>query len=172
MDFPSYDLKQVEITREMIEAVGATPKEAYMGRDLLCVFEDEDIILNLNPDMDKLRQIDGLLLQVTAAGRSVDCVSRSFAPKLNVFEDPVCGSGHCHIVPYWTNKLQKQNIVAYQASKRGGGRFTVAWKMVELNLAVMHLCIQSLILILEFDFHILIETNIHKGPRSNLRLLL
>lgn len=103
----------------MIKQVFA-PKEAYMGRDLLCIFENEDTIRKLNPDMDKLKQIDGLLLQVTAAGRNVDCVSRSFAPKLNVSEEPVCGSGHCHIVPYWINRLQKQNIVAYEASKRGG----------------------------------------------------
>lgn len=120
MDFPAYDLKQVEITKEMIEAIGVTPREAYMGRDLLCIFDNEDIIKQLNPDIDKLKQIDGLLLQVTAPGRDIDCVSRSFAPKLNVLEDPVCGSGHCHIVPYWVNKLNKQSIVAYQASKRGG----------------------------------------------------
>lgn len=120
MDFPAYDLKQVEVTQEMIEAIGAIPKEAYMGRDLLCIFDNEDIVRNLKPDMDKVKQIDGLLLQVTAAGRDVDCVSRSFAPKLNVSEDPVCGSGHCHIAPYWINKLNKQNIIAYQASKRGG----------------------------------------------------
>ncbi|MGN1032035.1 MAG: PhzF family phenazine biosynthesis protein, partial [Intestinibacter sp.] len=67
-----------------------------------------------------LKTIDGLLLQVTAAGKDVDCVSRSFAPKMNVDEDPVCGSGHCHIAPYWLNKLNKDSIVAYQASKRGG----------------------------------------------------
>lgn len=120
MDFPAYDLKQVEVTQEMIEAIGAIPKEAYMGRDLLCIFDNEDIVRNLKPNMDKVKQIDGLLLQVTAAGSDVDCVSRSFAPKLNVSEDPVCGSGHCHIAPYWINKLNKQSIVAYQASKRGG----------------------------------------------------
>ncbi len=57
---------------------------------------------------------------MTAKGENTDCISRSFAPKLNVVEDPVCGSGHCHIVPYWSKKLQKEDIVAYQASKRGG----------------------------------------------------
>ena len=56
----------------------------------------------------------------TAKGKEYDCVSRSFAPKLNIPEDPVCGSGHCHIVPFWAKELGKSEITAYQASKRGG----------------------------------------------------
>lgn len=120
MEFPAYRLKKVEVTKEMIDAIGAIPEEAYMGRDLLCIFDDESIVRNLSPDMEKLLELDGLLLQATAPGRDTDCVSRSFAPKLNVVEDPVCGSGHCHIAPYWSNKLGKNEIVAYQASKRGG----------------------------------------------------
>ena len=59
-------------------------------------------------------------MHVTASGKDYDCVSRSFAPKLNVTEDPVCGSGHCHIVPYWAERLGRNEIKAYQASKRGG----------------------------------------------------
>ena len=120
LDFPAYDLKPVEITDAMVDAMGARPTEAYMGRDLLCLFDDEKTVRELKPDMDKLKTIDGLLLHVTAAGKDVDCVSRSFAPKLNIIEDPVCGSGHCHIAPYWINKLNKDSIVAYQASRRGG----------------------------------------------------
>ena len=120
MEFPAYSLTKVPVTENMIEAIGAVPSEAYMGRDLLCVFDDESTVRNLKPDMDKLLKLDGLLLQVTAPGKDTDSVSRSFAPKLNVAEDPVCGSGHCHIVPYWAKKLGKGNIVAYQASKRGG----------------------------------------------------
>ena len=120
MEFPAYKLEKVPVTKAMIDAIGATPSEAYMGRDLLCVFDDEKTVRNLQPDMVKLLKLDGLLLQVTAPGKETDSVSRSFAPKLNVTEDPVCGSGHCHIVPYWAKKLNKDNIVAYQASKRGG----------------------------------------------------
>ncbi|KAH0795315.1 PhzF family phenazine biosynthesis protein [Histomonas meleagridis] len=120
MEFPAYDLKPVPITDELIEAIGVTPKEAYLGRDLMCVFEDENIIRTINPDMEKLLKVDGLLLHVTAPGNNYDCVSRSFAPKLNVIEDPVCGSGHCHIVPFWSKRLNKTEIVAFQASKRGG----------------------------------------------------
>ena len=72
------------------------------------------------PDLEKIKEIDGLLLHVTARGKDEDCVSRSFAPKLAVAEDPVCGSGHCHIIPYWADTLGKDELVAYQASKRGG----------------------------------------------------
>ncbi len=120
MEFPAYKLEKISVTEAMIDAIGAVPSEAYMGRDLLCVFDDENTVRNLQPDMEKLLKLDGLLLQVTAHGKDTDSVSRSFAPKLNIAEDPVCGSGHCHIVPYWAKRLKKDNIVAYQASKRGG----------------------------------------------------
>ncbi|NLJ79300.1 MAG: PhzF family phenazine biosynthesis protein [Tissierellia bacterium] len=120
MDFPAYELKQVEVTEDMIEAIGVTPCEAYMGRDLLCVLESEEEVRKANPDMERIKSIDGLLLHITSCGKEFDCVSRSFAPKLNIPEDPVCGSGHCHIVPYWAQKLGKDSIVAYQASQRGG----------------------------------------------------
>lgn len=120
MDFPAYELKQVEITDQMVDAIGSRPMEAYMGRDLLCVFEDESAVRNMNPDLEKVKELDGLLLQVTAPGETFDCVSRTFAPKLRVPEDPVCGSGHCHIVPYWTKRLGKDHINACQASRREG----------------------------------------------------
>ncbi|WP_333648615.1 PhzF family phenazine biosynthesis protein [Lacrimispora sp.] len=120
MDFPAYDLSPVTVTEQIIQAFGAVPKEAYMGRDLMCVFEDEATVRNLNPNLEKVKMLDGLLLHATSEGKDSDCVSRTFAPKCNVSEDPVCGSGHCHIVPYWANRLKKDKIVAYQASERGG----------------------------------------------------
>lgn len=120
MDFPAYNLQRIDVTSEMEDAIGALPSEAYMGRDLLCIFDDEDTIRKIEPDMEKVKNLDGLLLQVTAKGQEYDCVSRSFAPKLNVVEDPVCGSGHCHIVPYWARTLGKNEIIAFQASERGG----------------------------------------------------
>lgn len=123
MEFPAYELKQVEVSDAMIDALGAVPIEAYMGRDLLCIFDDANIIRKLQLDLEKVKDLDGLLLQVSAPGEQVDCISRSFAPKLQVAEDPVCGSGHCHIIPYWSRKLKKENLVAYQASKRGGTLF-------------------------------------------------
>ena len=120
MVFPAYRLKKVPVTQDMIDAIGAVPTEAYMGRDLLCVFDHADTIRNLTPDMDKLLKLDGLLLQLTATGETTDSIPRRLDPKFNVTEDPVCGSGHCHIVPYWAERLGKENIVAYQASRRGG----------------------------------------------------
>lgn len=120
MDFPAYDLKPVEVTEDIANALGAVPKEAYMGRDMLCVFDNEETVRKLTPNLEKLKNTEGLLMHVTAKGENFDCVSRSFAPKLNVAEDPVCGSGHCHIVPYWAEKLSKDEITAYQASERGG----------------------------------------------------
>ena len=133
LDFPAYDLKKVEITDEMIELIGKKPTEAYLGRDLMCVFDDEEFILSADLDSEKIKKLDGLLLHITAQHSNhslnskiknttdkIDCISRSFAPKLNIYEDPVCGSGHCHIAPYWIKKLQKENLTAYQASKRSG----------------------------------------------------
>lgn len=120
MDFPAYELKPVDVTYAMTDTIGAKPVAAYMGRDLLCIMESEDDVRNCNPDMAKVMQLDGLLLHVSAKGKDYDSVSRSFAPKCNVVEDPVCGSGHCHIVPYWADKLGKSELVAYQASRRGG----------------------------------------------------
>ena len=120
MDFPAYSLRPVEVTAQMSDALGAEPSAAYMGRDLLCVFEDAEEVLRMNPSQEKIKALDGLLLHVTACGKDCDCVSRTFAPKCNVVEDPVCGSGHCHIVPYWSGRLGKETIVAYQASRRGG----------------------------------------------------
>lgn len=104
MEFPSYDLKPVKVTDEMALALGARPKEAYMARDLLCVYDDENIVRNMKPDMEKVKGLEGLLVHVTAPGS----------------EDPVCGSGHCHIIPYWTEKTGKNTLTAYQASPRGG----------------------------------------------------
>ena len=120
ISFPAYALRQVEVTKEMAEAIGVTPKAAYMGRDLLCVMENAQVVRQVVPDLEKVKALDGLLLHVTAEGEELDCVSRTFAPKCNFPEDPVCGSGHCHIVPYWAERLQKDRIVAYQASRRGG----------------------------------------------------
>jgi len=120
MEFPAYELKPVEVTEAMTAALGLRPCAAYIARDLLCVLDDEQAVHSLRPDLEKIKQLDGLLVHVTARGRETDCVSRSFAPKLSVAEDPVCGSGHCHIVPYWADRLGRDELVAFQASSRGG----------------------------------------------------
>ena len=120
MAFPAYDLKPVPVTEMITDALGVKPLEVYLGRDLLCVRDNEKAVKELIPDQEKIKKLDGLGLHVTALGTQTDCVSRSFFPKLHVAEDPVCGSGHCHIIPYWAKKLQKTELVAFQASKRGG----------------------------------------------------
>lgn len=120
MDFPAYELKPAAVTDEMEQAIGFRPVEAWMGRDLLCVMETEEQVRTAMPDQEKIRALDGLLLHLTAAVKEYDCVSRTFAPKCNVVEDPVCGSGHCHIIPYWARKLGRTELTAYQASRRGG----------------------------------------------------
>lgn len=126
MDFPQYQLKKIPVTDDMAEAVGAVPKEAFLGRDLLLVLDSEDTVINLKPDMEKLKQLHGLETHVTARGSRYDCVARSFSPKLGVDEDPVCGLGHCYIAPYWKEKLGQNVLVSRQVSKRGG---TVYCKM-------------------------------------------
>lgn len=120
IEFPAFRLTKVPVTDAMADALGTRPQEAFLGRDLLCVFDDEEIVRSLSPDADKVKGLDGLLLHATSPGSNSDCVSRSFAPKLEIIEDPVCGSGHCHIIPYWSERLGKTELIAYQASKRGG----------------------------------------------------
>ena len=88
-----------------------------------CVLENSELVEKFEPNLEKIRLLDGLLLHITAKAdenSEFDCVSRSFAPKLNVGEDPVCGSGHCHLIPLWSDKLGKNEIIAFQASKRTG----------------------------------------------------
>jgi len=120
MEFPSYELKPTPVTDAIAEALQARPVEAYLGRDLLCIMEDERQVFGATPIQSKVKELDGLLVHVTATGTEYDCVSRSFAPKCGVTEDPVCGSGHCHIIPFWANRLGKNTLVARQASSRGG----------------------------------------------------
>lgn len=120
MNFPTADYKRVDVSPDMSAAIGVMPSEAYLGRDLLMVLDSEDDVRRLNPDMEKLKRLPGLLQAVTAKGSRYDCVSRAFAPKLDVTEDPVTGSTHCMIAPYWASRLGKDTITAYQASKRGG----------------------------------------------------
>lgn len=120
MDFPAYSLTQVDVTKEIEDAIGVRPVEVWKGRDLVCVLENEDQVCSVQPNQAKIQNLDGLLLHVTAKGKKYDCISRTFAPKMGVAEDAVCGSGHCHIIPLWADKEKKETLVARQASKRGG----------------------------------------------------
>lgn len=120
MDMPAYKMTQIPVTDEIEQAIGIRPTEAWMGRDLVCIMESEEQIVTAAPNMERVKKLDGLLLHITAKGTTYDCISRTFAPKMSVEEDPVCGSGHCHIIPLWTEKLGNKEITARQSSRRGG----------------------------------------------------
>ncbi|WP_258728671.1 PhzF family phenazine biosynthesis protein [Bacillus atrophaeus] len=121
MDFPSRMPKEISLTEEMVEALGVKPVEVHLGRDLMFVLEKEEDVLNASPDFSKLKELpDGLGVSITARSEKCDFVSRAFFPKLNVNEDPVCGSAHCNFIPYWAKNLSKNEMVARQLSKRGG----------------------------------------------------
>ena len=120
LDFPTVAMHEVPVTDAMEKAIGIRPLEAYMGEDLVCVLPDEEAVRNAKPKQEIISTLDGLLLHITAQGKNYDCVSRSFAPKCGVAEDPVCGRCHCHIVKLWSEKLHKNKINAFQASARSG----------------------------------------------------
>ncbi len=120
MNMPAYNLNPIPVTIEMEEAIGVTPCEAYKDRDLMLVLDTENQVINLNPNIEKLKELDGLGIMVTAKGVDYDCISRYFAPELSIPEDLVTGSAHCMIGPYWGNRLGKEKLNCYQASERGG----------------------------------------------------
>lgn len=124
MDFPARKAKPHSIEFEIFnKALGAFPKEILFSRDYLVIFESENIIRSLNPDMNSLLQLDGLGVIVSAPGDTSDFVSRFFAPKVGVPEDPVTGSAHCTLIPYWSEKSGKKKLHAFQVSPRGGELF-------------------------------------------------
>jgi predicted PhzF superfamily epimerase YddE/YHI9 len=95
--------------------------------DYLAVFDAENIVRGLQPDFAVMRQLDRRGVIVTAPGESVDFVSRFFSPKLGVPEDPVCGSAHCALAPYWGKRLGRERLQAQQVSRRGG-RLLCEWR--------------------------------------------
>ena len=123
MNFPAYFPKKIPVTEEMCDAVGTNVLEAYLARDLLMILDSADAVENFQPNFEKLAALDGLTQAISAAGDDFDCVSRVFAPKLKIPEDPVTGSTHCLIAPYWSARLGKKIIKARQASARGGVLF-------------------------------------------------
>lgn len=121
LNLPEFELQSYPITEELVNVLGVRPEEAYMGRDLLCILNSHDDVTSFEPDALAILGLEGQLLHISAkADDAYDIISRTFGPKFNVIEDPVCGSGHCHIAPYWFEKLEKSELKAYQASDRGG----------------------------------------------------
>jgi PhzF family phenazine biosynthesis protein len=120
LDFPSRPPEPCPVPPLLVEALGAKPRQVLRSRDYLAVFESEDDIAALNPNFELLQQIETLGIIVTAPGINADFVSRFFAPRAGVLEDPVTGSAHCTLIPYWAGRLGKQEFFARQISKRGG----------------------------------------------------
>lgn len=120
LDMPTYKLTPIPVTKDMEQVIGFRPIEAYVGKYLVCILANEEQILQTNPSKEELDKLDYLSLQITAKGNNYDCVTRSFYPNFSIYEDPICGSGHCHIIPYWSEQLQKSELIARQLSKRGG----------------------------------------------------
>jgi len=123
MDFPSQPPSSCKIPKELVQGLGRKPLEVLCSEDYLVLFSREKEVLRLNPDMRMLKELDLRGVIVTAKGDEVDFVSRFFAPKFGIDEDPVTGSAHCALIPYWARKLGKKNMHARQISPRGGELF-------------------------------------------------
>jgi PhzF family phenazine biosynthesis protein len=123
LDFPSRKPEACEPPEGLHAMLGAAPSEVLASRDLMAVFEDEDVIRSLDPDIAAIGKLDHLALMVTAPGKEADFVSRFFAPRAGIAEDPVTGSAHCTLVPYWAERLGKKDLHALQLSRRGGELF-------------------------------------------------
>ena len=120
MDFPASRLSRTEAPAALIEALDVKPREVLCAFDYVVVLDSEDELRAVTPDFAKLSQIDLRGVVITAPGTSVDFVSRCFFPKLRIDEDPVTGSAHCELAPYWSEKLGKRSLSALQLSKRTG----------------------------------------------------
>ncbi len=121
MDFPADTVKEVPDAEEVAACFSPQPSEVHRGRsDLLLLFDNEDDIAALSPSMAELSMIDARGIIVTARGREADFVSRFFAPRVGVDEDPVTGSAHTTLAPFWAGRLGKIEMTARQLSKRGG----------------------------------------------------
>lgn len=120
MTFPSRPGVRCAAPEALTKGLGKTPLAVYKSRDYMAVYAAEQDVLNLQPDMEELKQLDALGVIATARGSSVDFVSRFFAPNAGVPEDPVTGSAHSTLIPYWKEQLGKTDFVARQVSARGG----------------------------------------------------
>ena len=120
LDFPARPPEECEVHPQLIAALGAPPEAVLGARDYLAIYATEDDIRKLAPDMAMLMQSDRFAVIVTAPGKQVDFVSRFFAPAQGVPEDPVTGSAHCTLIPYWSKRLGKKKLHAQQISTRGG----------------------------------------------------
>jgi len=121
LDFPTDIIQEIIITQDLTECFDVKPVHALRGKtDYLLIFETEEQIRNLKPDFGKIAKLSVRGVIVTAKGGETDFVSRFFAPQSGIPEDPVTGSAHTSLVPFWANRLQKDEFTAMQLSPRGG----------------------------------------------------
>ena len=121
LNFPSRMPAETPFTEEMRRAVNGLSGKAYISRDLMIVLHSEEDVQSFIPDYRAIADLpDGMGMFITAPSKEYDFVSRTFFPKIKVNEDPVCGSAHCNLIPYWANRLQKNVMTAFQASPRSG----------------------------------------------------
>lgn len=120
LDFPALQAAEVAVSVELEQALGVPVLAARQGNELLAVLESEQAVRACQPDMPALAKLPGLGVIVTAAGLKHDFVSRYFAPAIGIDEDPVTGSTHCLLIPYWAERLGKSELNAFQCSARGG----------------------------------------------------
>ena len=124
MDFPARRGQPMAAGEAVAQALGCTPKELYLSRDIMAVLESEEQVAQFQPNFESIAALpEGMGLYITAPSQKFDFVSRCFFPKINVNEDPVCGSAHCSLIPYWAERLGKTDMVARQLSPRGGTIF-------------------------------------------------
>ena len=121
LDFPADPVSLGDTNPEIGNALGASPVATYKGKTKhLLLFDNEETIRNMKPNFHLLKQTDARGIIVTANGTTVDFVSRFFAPKVGIDEDPVTGSAHTLLIPFWANRLNKTEMTALQLSARGG----------------------------------------------------
>lgn len=120
MDFPTDDMPQVEPPAVLFQALGIRSDYVFFTDDYMIVLDSEEEVQNLDPDFRLLSEVNARGIIVTATGKEVDFVSRFFAPGAGIDEDPVTGSAHTKLTPYWSRKLGKDILEARQISKRVG----------------------------------------------------
>lgn len=120
LDFPSRPAKREDLTPKLAECFNLSPLEVLKSRDYLFIFRNEQQIREIQPNFEIFKNLDCTGVIVSAKGDQYDFVSRFFAPQAGVYEDPVTGSSHCTLIPYWSNILEKDALLAYQLSSRGG----------------------------------------------------
>lgn len=123
LDFPSRPPVAADPVPGLAEALGVEPRELWKARDLLAVLGSEGEVRALRPDLAKLSEIDVFAVIVTAPGEQADFVSRFFAPRKGVPEDPVTGSAHSTLTPFWAARLGRPRLRALQVGPRGGELF-------------------------------------------------